>query len=97
MKLRINITIIASGFLWLVACGAQFSGTYEDVSGITRYHFMGDGSALVSALGSTVTAEYTIDGNKVLLSSPQGTVVLTRKDGRLYGPMGLELLRQDKD
>jgi hypothetical protein len=97
MKLRINTTIIVTGVLWLTACGAQFSGTYEDVSGVTRYHFMSDGSAQISALGSTVAADYILDGNRILLSSPQGTVVLTRKDDRLYGPMGLELLRQGSD
>lgn len=78
----------------VVGCEAPFSGTFEDAAGITRYQFMPDGSAKVSALGSTVSGEFTLDGDKILLSSPQGTVVLTRKADRLLGPMGLELLRQ---
>jgi hypothetical protein len=48
----------------------------------------------ISVLGATVAAEYTLDGDRVLVTSPQGTVVLTHNDDRLYGPMGLELVRQ---
>ena len=38
--------------------------------------------------------EYQLDDDKVFVSSAQGTVVLTRRGERLYGPMGLELVPQ---
>ena len=78
----------------LTACGAGVSGTWEDDAGVTRYTFARNGSVLISVLGSNVNAEYRVDGDKILVSSPQGTVVLTRRDGRLYGPMGLELVHR---
>lgn len=78
----------------LAACGNNLSGTYADDDGVTQYTFTGDGDVKIAVLGSRVDAEYRLDGDKVLVSSPQGTVVLTRRDGRLFGPMGLVLVRQ---
>ncbi|RZV37243.1 MAG: hypothetical protein EX272_05815 [Chromatiales bacterium] len=78
----------------LVACGNRVSGTYTDDAGVTRYTFAGNGAVTIHVLGAEVDAEYSLDGDKVLVSSAQGTVVLLRRDGRLYGPMGLELIRQ---
>lgn len=75
-------------------CERGLSGTYEDESGVTSYAFAANGSVHISVLGSRVDAEYRLDGDKVFVSSAQGTVVLTRRDGRLYGPMGLELVRR---
>lgn len=75
-------------------CGGEFSGTYADDAGVTHYAFANNGDVKISVLGTDVDAEYHLDGNKVLVSSAQGTVVLTRRDDRLYGPMGLELVRQ---
>lgn len=82
--------------LLCAACGCErgLSGIYEDESGVTRYAFAANGSVHIAVLGSRVDAEYRLDGDKVLVSSAQGTVVLTRRDGRLYGPMGLELVRR---
>lgn len=80
--------------LWLAGCGSGLSGTWEDQVGIATYEFQRDGYVRISALGSTVMGEYTMNGKKVLLTSPQGTVVLTRKGDRLFGPMGMELIRQ---
>ncbi|MEX0707352.1 MAG: hypothetical protein WD078_05265 [Woeseia sp.] len=82
------------GFLLAAGCGNGLSGSYADETGVTRYEFQSGGRARISVLGSTVNAEYTLDGDKVLVTSPQGTVVLKRDGDRLYGPMGLELLRQ---
>ncbi len=78
----------------LASCGNELSGTYADNAGVTLYAFAGDGEVTISVLGSDVDAEYRLDGDKVLVSSAQGTVVLTRRDDRLIGPMGLELVRQ---
>ncbi len=81
-------------FTGLAACSADLAGTYKDRQGVTTYTFESDGRAAVSVLGTTVAAEYKLDGDKVLLTSPQGTVVLTRHGKSLLGPMGLELIRQ---
>jgi hypothetical protein len=79
----------------LTACGQPaISGVYEDAMGITRYEFHRGGKVYMTVLGTTVAAEYRLDGDKVLVTSPQGTLVLTRQDGRLFGPMGMELAKQ---
>ena len=79
--------------LAIAGCGPDISGTYADDAGVTRYAFSGNGDVHISVLGARVDAEYLLDGNRVLVTSAQGTVVLTRRNGRLYGPMGLELAR----
>ena len=79
----------------LVACSDELNGTYADDPGVTQYVFAGNGDVKISVLGSEVDAEYRLDGDKVLVTSAQGTVVLTRRDERLFGPMGLELSRLD--
>jgi hypothetical protein len=76
-------------------CSNDLSGTYADDAGVTRYAFAGDGDVTISVLGAEVAAEYHVDGDKVLVSSAQGTVVLTRREDRLVGPMGLELVRRN--
>lgn len=73
---------------------AAISGTWRDREAETTYHFRDDGRATVSVLDARVPAEYTLDGDRVLVTSPQGTVVLKQREGRLYGPMGQELVRQ---
>ena len=78
----------------LAGCGDRISGTYADEAGVTSYTFAGDGDVKILVLGAEVDAEYRLDSDKVLISSAQGTVVLTLRDDRLYGPMGLELIRQ---
>ena len=84
------------GALVLCACGDSVSGTFADTAGITRYAFAGDGVVKISVLDAKIDAEYRLDGDKILVSSAQGTVVLTRRGDRLYGPMGLELVRQNQ-
>ena len=79
----------------LVACSDELNGTYADDPGVTQYVFAGNGDVKISVLGSEVDAEYRLDGDKVLVTSAQGTVVLTRRDERLFGPMGLALSRLD--
>lgn len=91
-KLRLLLAITCTA---LAACGDDLRGTYADDSGVTQYVFSGDGDVTISVLGSEVDAEYRLDGDKVLVTSAQGTVVLTRRNERLYGPMGLELSRRD--
>lgn len=84
--------------LWLGIAGCardELHGTYEDELGMTRYEFRGNGRVDVSVLGTTVLAEYRLDNGKVLVSGPQGTLVLSRRDDELHGPMGLVLIRRD--
>lgn len=91
-KLALCISAIA-----LAACDDKIVGTYADDAGVTRYEFAGNGGVKILVLGAEVDAEYRIDDDKVLVSSAQGTVVLTKRDDRLYGPMGLELIRQSNN
>ena len=81
--------------LMVSGCGnGSLSGTYADADNVTAYAFQDDGRATISVLGTTVAAEYTLDGDRVLVTSAQGTVVLRHSGDRLYGPMGLELIRR---
>ena len=93
MQTRYCLTLLVMSAA-LVGCGNRVSGTYADDAGVTRYTFAGNGAVTIQVLGAEVDAEYSLDGDKVLVSSAQGTVVLMRRDDRLYGPMGLELIRQ---
>lgn len=82
--------------LALAGCSqADLVGTYEDGLGITRYEFQGEGRVHVSVLGTTVVADYLLENDKVLVTGPQGTLVLTRRNDALHGPMGLILTRRD--
>ena len=90
---RWMLIVFSSAYL-ISACGNGVSGTYADDGNVTAYEFHGNGRATISVLGTTVAAEYTIDDDKVLVTSPQGTVVLRRNGDHLYGPMGLELVRK---
>jgi len=90
-RYRLTLLVMAAA---LVACGSRVSGTYTDDAGVTRYTFASGGAVTIHVLGAEVDAEYSLDGDKILVSSAQGTVVLMRRDDRLYGPMGLELIRQ---
>lgn len=83
------LTLFGSG-----CSGPSPSGIYADSSGVTRYEFRTDGRVYISVLGATVTGAYETDRDRILISGPQGTVVLLRKADRLQGPMGLELLPQ---
>ena len=89
--------VVAGAAGALAACGGSggVSGTWRDTGGVTSYRFAPDGRATVAVLDTRIAAEYRLDGNRILVSSPQGTVVLTRRGNRLYGPMGQELVRQN--
>ncbi|MCC5886958.1 MAG: hypothetical protein JJT88_11050 [Gammaproteobacteria bacterium] len=89
------ISMVLTAVIALAGCGRDdLLGTYEDDLGMTRYEFRGKGQAHLTVLGTTVVADYHLDGDRVLVTGPQGTLVLTRRDDRLYGPMGMELKRQ---
>lgn len=91
---QIGVLVFAA-WLGLGGCARdELVGTYEDEVGMTRYEFQGEGRVHVSVLGTTVVAEYRLDDDKVLVSGPQGTIVLTRRNDELHGPMGLVLARR---
>ncbi|MGH8274778.1 MAG: hypothetical protein ACRES9_11120 [Gammaproteobacteria bacterium] len=72
----------------LAGCGGSMSGTYQSRYGNMSIKF-DSGKAYLTTLGGTVETAYEVDGDKVILKSPQGNLVLTRnKDGSLGGPMG---------
>lgn len=72
----------------LAGCGGGISGTYASSEGGMSIRF-DSGKAYVTTLGGTVQTGYEVDGDKIILKSPQGNLVLTRNDdGSLQGPMG---------
>ena len=82
--------------IWIGLAGCardDLVGTFEDDLGMTRYEFLGKGRVNISVLGATVVAEYRLDHDRVLVTGPQGTLVLIRSDDELHGPMGLSLHR----
>ena len=89
-------TSLLAALILVAGCEAGLSGRYADEAEVTVYEFHDDGRAEIHVLGETAAAEYTLDNDRVIVSSPQGTVVLRRDGDRLRGPMGLTLVRQPK-
>lgn len=70
----------------LAACGGGLSGTYEGEAGSLTFD---GGKADIKTAFSTVEMDYSVDGDKILLKSPQGSLVLTRNtDGSIDTPWG---------
>ncbi len=81
--------------LLLSACGYRdISGVYADELGTTAYDFRADRRVFITVLEVTVAADYTTHGDDIIVTTPQGTVVLARQDDRLIGPTGQVLKRQ---
>ena len=96
MHVRGICSLALLAWFGLVGCGRDdVIGTYEDEFGMTRYEFQRQGRVYVSVLGTTVAGEYRLEGDRVVLDGPQGTVMLTRRNGQLHGPMGLVLVRRE--
>lgn len=85
------LSLLAATHALLWGCGQRVTGIYVDSSGATQYEFRPGGEVFITVLGTTVTARYEENAERVLISGPQGTLMLIRKNGRLEGPMGLEL------
>jgi len=78
----------------LAGCGeAGLSGTFGDAEGEVRYDFHPAGGVRITMLGASVAGQYTLQDDKVIVTSPQGTVVLTRRGEFLHGPRGVALQR----
>lgn len=70
----------------LAACGGGMSGTYEGGMGSLTFN---GGKADLNAIGNTFEMDYSTDGDKIVLKTPQGNVVVTRNaDGSLDTPWG---------
>ncbi|MEJ2523774.1 MAG: hypothetical protein P8080_13045, partial [Gammaproteobacteria bacterium] len=81
--------------LVLAGCGNGFSGEFQDEMGVTRYEFNDDGRVYMSVMGIEAAGEYELDGKRVVVKGPNGTMVLNREGDDLVGPMGLKLTRQE--
>lgn len=99
-KGKLLLTMLAT-FL-IAACSKGIEGTYtaELAQGgmftlKQTYVFDGDGKVIVSYMGTNQELDYTVDGDKIRIESPNGTVILMRQeDGSLAGPMRTRLIKQ---
>ena len=81
------LSILLAGLLVAACSGGGISGTYEGGFGSLTFD---SGKVDARLMGATIEMKYTTDGNKVVLQSPQGNLVLTRnKDGSLQTPWGI--------
>lgn len=95
MKRVLQIAAVATLAGLLAACGQSISGTFEDELGVSRYEFTRGGRVYMSVMGVEAAGEYEIEGERIVLQGPNGTMVLHRDGANLKGPMGLKLIRKD--
>jgi len=88
--------LVLATALLLAGCEGQLDGTWEEATGDLSYEFRPDGRVWIRALGSVVVGDYTLHGDRVVLTSPQGTVVLERRGDELSGPMGARFTRRSE-
>ena len=81
--------------LAVTGCQPTPVGAYQAEGGEVTYRLEPGGRAYVTVLGTTVAATYTADAERGIVSGPQGTTVLARREGALLGPTGLVLHRID--
>lgn len=86
MNIRIRLLAPLLATLLLAACGGGVSGTYEGGFGSIKFE---SGKAYATLMGVTSQLDYSTEGDKIVLKSPQGNLVLTRnKDGSIDTPWG---------
>lgn len=78
--------------LMMAGCDKKPDGKYQDPGGMMSIEFK-SGKAHFSVAGETKALDYTVDGNKVSIKSPDGKdepMVLTYdpKEDSLSGPVG---------
>jgi hypothetical protein len=78
----------------MASCRPSITGHWVNDSNDLAYHFQGDGQVTVTAFGNSSAARYRLVNGEVILTSPQGTVVLTLEDDQLIGPMAQRFTRQ---
>ena len=95
-SLRIRNVAMTAAALVLVGliAGCDPSGKYSDDSGNVSIEFK-DGKANMGMAGMTMACDYTVEGDKIIIKSPEGksgdTITFTRNsDGSLTGkgPLG---------
>lgn len=80
--------------LLLAACSSGMSGTYEGGNGMVTLTFHGS-KVDVTVFNQTHELSYSTDGDKIILDSQQGKLVVPRNnDGSLDTPWGT-LKRKD--
>jgi hypothetical protein len=87
MNIRTRFLAPLLATLLLAACGGGMSGTYQGEAGSIKF----ESGKAYATLGpaSTLELKYSTDGDKILLKSPQGNLVLTRNaDGSIDTPWG---------
>jgi hypothetical protein len=86
MNIRTRLLAPLLATLLLAACSGGMSGTYEGEVGSIKFE---SGKAYATLMGATMEMKYSTDGDKILLHSPQGDLVLTRHaDGSIDTPWG---------
>ena len=101
MRNALNRTALAAALLsaglFLAGCGDGYEGdTYTDSEGGVTVEFRSGNRAYID-LGGIATSEvgYEVDGDRVILETPDGNSVLTRRDdGSLDGGMMLGTLKK---
>ncbi len=86
MNIRTRLLAPLLGTLLLAACGGGVHGTYEGGFGSIKFE---SGKAYATLMGITRELDYSTNGDKIVLKSSEGNLVLTRnKDGSLDTPWG---------
>lgn len=94
MKKIIKRASILASLALLAACGSGINGTYADSTGIMELKFEGD-KVTQSTMGIQLEMKYEVDGDKIKVINPQGTLVMTRQsDGSILGPLGIVLTKK---
>lgn len=89
MNIQHKLASILLATLLLAACGGGASGTYVDSSGSTAMTLSSGTAQLDLGPSAKMQMKYSVDGDKIVLHSVQGDLVLTRHpDGTLETPWG---------
>lgn len=79
----------------LVGCGSKLDGTYTDKNGMFELTFNSNGTVIHNTMGVQVELKYDVDGKKIKIGTPQGSVIYTMLDnGSISGPMGIVLAKK---
>lgn len=86
MNIRTRLLAPLLATLLLTACGSGMNGTWEGGMGSIKFE---SGKAYATLMQVTREMDYRTDGDKIILRSPEGDLVLTRDaDGSLDTPWG---------
>jgi len=89
------LLVVAMG-LTLVGCGSRLDGTtYETRNGLVEVSVKFEGGkATLSTMGVATEVKYELDGEKLKLVTPQGTMVLTVNGDTIEGWQGAKLYKK---